>query len=142
TCAILVQRARACKTRSQVESAAITIPVEQPCFECGPTAFDVREVEQLWTFLDGAMMKPDVRHLLWRSWGFCPRHSWAHAIVELELRGARPFATTILWEDLLRRAATSLGQRPGALAVRRLRPRSECFTCRYVLAARPGGRRG
>jgi hypothetical protein len=58
------------------------------------------EVKQLRLFVRGAMMDLGVREHLWRSWGFCPRHTWAHAIVEVELVGGLPFGTAILYEDL------------------------------------------
>jgi len=62
-----------------------------------PLAFG--EVKQLWWFLGGSIMSPGTRHRPWRSWGFCPRHTWAHAVVERELR-VQPFSTAILYEDL------------------------------------------
>lgn len=91
------------------------------------------EVKQLYYFLDGSIMAPDVRHQLWRSWGFCARHTWAHAIVECELR-LRPFSTSILYDDLARRAERRLSHRwlPDAMKIRQLQPRGSCFTCNYV----------
>jgi hypothetical protein len=90
------------------------------------------EVRQLWWFLDGSIMNPDTRRHLWRSWGFCSRHTWAHAVVECELR-VQPFSTAILYEDLTARAARALARPgPAALASRRLTPRAACLTCDYL----------
>jgi hypothetical protein len=91
------------------------------------------EVKQLYEFLDGAIMVPDIRHHLWRSWGFCPRHTWAHATVELELGFGDPFSVGILYEDLAERAARLLQshRRPSSI-LRHLRTRDACFTCRYL----------
>jgi hypothetical protein len=109
-------------------------PPARVTLDVGPTALSAHEVKQLWFFLDGAIMDVGTRHHLWRSWGFCSRHAWAYAVVECELRGGRPFATTILYADLVRRAAWRLS--PGLLRahpdVERLRPRAACFTCEFV----------
>jgi hypothetical protein len=90
-----------------------------------------QEVRHLARFVDGAIMDPDVRQALHRSWGPCPRHSWGYAVVELELRGGRPFGTSILWEDLTRRAAR-VARGPRSVALRRLRGRGRCFTCEHL----------
>ncbi len=78
-----------------------------------------------------------VRHHLWRSWGFCPRHTWAHAIAEFELR-VIPLGTTILYKDLLNRARHLLGRRwqPTTLRRSRLRAQASCYTCDYISTAR------
>lgn len=98
------------------------------------------EVKHLWWFIvDGGIMAVDVRHHLWGSWGFCPRHTWAHAVVEMELAGGRPFSTAILYEDLTGRAARAMHRSrllPWALRRRKLRARQVCLTCDYCLIAR------
>lgn len=98
------------------------------------------EVKHLWWFIvDGGIMAVDVRHRLWDSWGFCPRHTWAHAAVEMELAGGRPFSTAILYEDLTGRAARAVRRSrllPWALRCRKLRARQGCLTCDYCLIAR------
>lgn len=99
----------------------------------------VAETKQLWWFLDGAIMNVGTRHQLWASWGLCPRHSWAHAVMEIENRGGRPFSTSILLEDLLGRAVQDLrrtGLLPWRVTRARLRGRGECFTCAYGLLER------
>ncbi len=107
----------------------------KPAIDVGELAFTPAEVKQLWWFLDGAMMAPDVRRHLREGWGFCPRHSWGLAVVECQLRGGAPFATSILYEDLTRRAerllkGSMLRLRPGARGA--LEPKRPCFTCDYV----------
>ena len=84
-------------------------------------------------------MNADVRHHLWSSWGLCPRHSWAHALVEIEAWGGWTFSTSILYEDLLGRALRSIRRYrflPRDLGVRALSPKGACHTCDYVLAAK------
>lgn len=95
-----------------------------------------QEIKELLSFLGGSIQVPEVRHHLWRGWGFCPRHAWISAVVECELR-ARPFGTTILYADLVARAACLLGAAylPRAVRVRRLRARADCFTCQYLRIA-------
>lgn len=95
-----------------------------------------QEVKELLGFLGGSIQVPEVRHHLWRSWGFCPRHTWICAVVECELR-ARPFGTTILYEDLVTRAACLLGASylPRAVRLRLLRARADCYTCTYARIA-------
>jgi hypothetical protein len=106
----------------------------EPAVDVGSLELDLAEVKQLWWFLDGAIMAPDVRDHVRRSWGFCPRHAWGFAVAEIELRGGRPFATAILYEDLTRRAAKAVGsgKRPGARTLHRLEPQEPCFTCEYL----------
>lgn len=45
----------------------------------------VEEVRLLWSFVHGDIMDGSTRSALRRSWGLCARHSWGHAIVEIEL---------------------------------------------------------
>lgn len=52
----------------------------------GDLDLSAAEVFQLYSFLDGSIMVPEVRHHLRAGWGFCPRHTWAHALVEIELK--------------------------------------------------------
>lgn len=103
-------------------------------------ALSLAEVKQLWWFLDGGIMEVDTRHHLWRSWGFCPRHTWSYALVECQIRaGLAFFGTAILYEDLTRRAARSLRHArllPRWLIRRRLRARDSCFTCDFCKFAR------
>jgi hypothetical protein len=119
------------RRHAEPHEAWFASPQQQP-----PTGgLAVAEVKHLWWFLDGAIMTPDVRHHLWRSWGLCPRHAWAYAAVEIELRGGRPFSVAILYEDLVRRAAKVLDKAwllPWPYAARRLRSRAICFTCDYL----------
>lgn len=109
-----------------------------PAVDVGSVTVTLPEARQLWWFLDGAMMAPDIRRHLWRSWGFCPRHAWLHAVVELQVRGGIPFATSILYEELARRAARTTRGAPGlpwGVALGRLRARASCLTCDYVALA-------
>jgi hypothetical protein len=102
----------------------------------GAVDFTAAEVKQLHAFHDGSIMCVDVRHHLWRSWGFCPRHTWASAVIEPELRW-NLHGTVILYEDLMGRAVVAL-RKPAAtptMVRRRLRARAGCFTCDFVALA-------
>jgi hypothetical protein len=81
-------------------------------------------------------MNPDVRQHLWKSWGFCPRHTWAAALAEPALRWGL-HGTVILYEDLTGRAVAVL-RRPAvrdSTIARRLQARDSCFTCDFVRIA-------
>ncbi|MBC7293124.1 MAG: hypothetical protein H5T84_03260 [Thermoleophilia bacterium] len=101
------------------------------------TDASIAEVKQLLSFLDGAVIVPDARHHLWRSWGFCPRHTWLLAVVECELR-LRPMGTAIIYEDLAKRASTVLTNwaLPRPARLQQLRPRAACLTCEHVKIGR------
>lgn len=84
-------------------------------------------------FLDGALMNIGARHHLWRSWGFCPRHTWAFANYDIEIRSLRPFSVGILYEDLTGRAARLLAsRRPPASILGELRSHDTCYTCDHL----------
>ena len=107
----------------------------EPAVAVGQPSLTLAEVKQLWWFLDGAIMAPDVRAHVRRGWGFCPRHTWGFAAAEIQLRGARPFATAILYGDLSRRAAKAVargGRRSWSRTLRRLEAQEPCFTCEYL----------
>ncbi|MDQ6753628.1 MAG: hypothetical protein M3017_09495 [Actinomycetota bacterium] len=85
----------------------------------GALELSVEEVRQLWSFVHGDIMDGAMRRYLRASLGLCPRHSWGHAVVEIELwqagagqrAGHQPFDVAVLHEDLLEFAAGEL-QRP------------------------------
>jgi hypothetical protein len=101
----------------------------------GPDELDLSaaEVKQLWAFQDGSIMYPDVRQHLRKSWGFCPRHTWAAAVTEPALRWDL-HGTVLLYEDLTGRAVAAL-RRPArreSTTARRLEPKASCLTCDFV----------
>ena len=104
----------------------------------GDLEVSIVEAKELYCFLDGSIQNPYVRHQLWRSWGHCPRHAWAFAVANCELR-LRPFQTGILYEDLTGRAVRLLSRPllPKAAARHLLRPHGSCFTCDYAALATP-----
>ena len=75
-------------------------------------------------------MNAAVRRRMVRTWGPCPRHAWAQAVVEIELRGGVPFTVTILYADLTGRAAATL-------PIRRLHQTSFGASSRRVTSASP-----
>lgn len=106
----------------------------------GPLELSPEEVRQLWSFIHGDIMDGSMRRLLRASLGLCPRHTWAYAVVEIELwqagAGARgghqPFDVTVLYEDLLEHVANGL-DRKGSLLHRHpdevLLPVGPCRIC-------------
>jgi hypothetical protein len=91
------------------------------------------EVKQLWAFQDGSIMYPDVRDHLRKSWGFCPRHTWASALTEPALRWD-VHGTVLLYEDLTGRAVATLRRpaRRDTTIARRLQARASCLTCDFL----------
>ena len=85
----------------------------------GPLELSAEEVRQLWSFIHGDIMDGSLRRLLRASLGLCPRHTWAYAVVEIELwqagpgsrGGHQPFDVTILYEDLLEHVADGLDRK-------------------------------
>lgn len=98
----------------------------------GGLRLSVAEVKQLWWFSDGAIMNPPTRERLRAAWGLCPRHTWAAARVEHELR-YQMLGTAVLYDDLAQRAAAAT--RPGIggrIHARRLAARAGCLSCDYL----------
>ncbi|MDQ4489249.1 hypothetical protein RBS60_03440 [Sinomonas sp. ASV486] len=114
-----------------------------------PLLLATEEVRLLWSFVHGDIMSAPMRTWLRASLGFCPRHTWAYAVVEVELwesgvgarGGHQPFDVSVLYEDLCREAASRLargrawGRRPDAA----LLPSRPCYLCTQLAApAREG----
>jgi hypothetical protein len=103
----------------------------------GDLDWSLTEIRQMHSFLDGSIMNPLVRHHLWRSWGFCPRHTWAFGSCDIEIRSTKPFSVGILYEDITGRAAQMLAsRRPTGWLLRQLRSQDTCFSCDYLEIAR------
>ena len=97
----------------------------------GGEAVTLAELSQLWWFADGAIMNPDTRAHLRRSWGLCTRHAWLYFRVETELR-IHPLGNAVLMADLVRRAAERVtGRGSVARKLAQLDTRGSCFTCDY-----------
>jgi len=113
----------------------------------GRFSLDSSEVEQLWDWLkDGSIMRPAaIRAQLRRGWGLCPRHTWAHAAVECELR-SQPFTTATLTRDLTSRAAQTLRspprQRSTPMPQMALRSSAACVACQWLATAPADGDAG
>ncbi|MDP9989532.1 hypothetical protein J2S98_004722 [Arthrobacter oryzae] len=119
-----------------------------------PLELSAEEVRQLWSFIHGDIMDGSMRRLLRASLGLCPRHTWAYAVVEIELwqagagvrGGHQPFDVTVLYEDLLEHVAAGLG-RKGSLLHRHpdevLLPVGPCRICEDMASpSLPGLRMG
>lgn len=88
------------------------------------------EVHHFYWFIQGSIMNVGTRARLWRSWGFCERHAWAHLTVETAFRGGFLLGAAILYEDLVERAVHVLRDSPTSLRRwRRLRPKGPCMMC-------------
>ncbi|MCB5292420.1 hypothetical protein [Arthrobacter sp. SO3] len=100
------------ETRDRVKLTGALVPI-------GPLELSPEEVRQLWSFIHGDIMDGSMRRLLRASLGLCPRHTWAYAVVEIELwqagagvrGGHQPFDVTVLYEDLLEHVAAGLNQK-------------------------------
>jgi hypothetical protein len=109
------------------------------------------EVRELWSFVHGDIMAPGIRQQLRRAFGFCPRHTWMYAAVEIELwqggvgssPGHQPFDVCVLYDGLLGVALDGLRHRRwrwGAADPRRaLRAQSGCRVCASVARAEERG---
>jgi hypothetical protein len=99
----------------------------------------VDEVRLLWSFVHGDIMNSLTRRMLREHRGLCDRHSWGHAVVEIELwqarsghsEGHQPFDVAVLYDDLLE---TMIGDLQAATAhphrVRRtLTSQGHCLIC-------------
>lgn len=120
----------------------------------GPLGWPRRKCARLWSFIHGDIMDGSMRRLLRASLGLCPRHTWAYAVVEIELwqagagvrGGHQPFDVTVLYEDLLGHVADGLDRKTSLL--RRhpdnvLVPVGPCRICEDMASADlPGVRMG
>ena len=96
----------------------------------GPAS--LTEVRATWALIDGDVMQPMIRRRLRRSLGFCPRHTWLHALVEVESSRAsvnpaadhQPFDSCVLYAELLGEAAVRLRTRATLRRYRRWTTRS------------------
>jgi hypothetical protein len=69
------------------------------------------EVDFLWWFIQGSIMDPDVRERLDAHWGLCARHNLAFFVVEAAFRPHLIHGCSILYGELMQRAANVLDDR-------------------------------
>lgn len=124
----------------------MAVPEPWGLLPAAPLLLTTEETRLLWAFVHGDIMDAAVRSWLRASLGFCPRHAWAYAVVEIELweagvggrGGHQPFDVSVLYEDLCRTLAARLarprgwGRRAGAA----LAPGRRCYLCTQL--AGPG----
>ncbi|MDQ4503485.1 hypothetical protein [Sinomonas sp. ASV322] len=117
----------------------MTIPESSELLPAAPLLLTTEEVRLLWAFVHGDIMNAAMRAWLRASLGFCPRHTWAYAVVEIELweagvggrGGHQPFDVSVLYEYLARDFARRLalphgwGRRPETVLV----PSRRCYLC-------------
>lgn len=122
----------------------MAVPVPELPLPDAPLLLTTEEVRLLWSFVHGDIMSAPMRAWLRESLGFCARHTWAYAVVEIELwesgigarGGHQPFDVSVLYEDLCRDAASRLtrshgwGRRPEAA----LLPARPCYLCTQLTA--------
>lgn len=110
--------------------------------EVSMCAYDAVEVDRLRRLLLEPGADQVDRRTLWRSWGPCPRHAWAAAVVECELDW-QPYVTARLCQELLSRAVQVMAAPawPRRLRQRALRGRGACPVC-IGQAPDPGGPNG
>jgi hypothetical protein len=76
------------------------------------------EVRELWSFVHGDIMMGGLRQQLLFYLGLCNRHTWGHAVVEIELwqygpgntGGHQPFDVAVLYTDLLSEVSRQLAK--------------------------------
>ncbi len=101
----------------------MTMPSSEPAAPLLEGGFQLRpdEVRELWSFVHGDIMMGGLRQQLLSYLGLCDRHTWGHAVVEIELwqygpgktGGHQPFDVAVLYVDLLAKVSTGLsGYRP------------------------------
>ncbi len=90
------------------------------------------EIHYLWWFIQGSIMSPSVRERLWDGWGMCERHAWGFISVEASFRQGYMHGHTVLYEDLMSRAAAAFvirGPTQGWRIMRRIKERGPCLMC-------------
>ncbi|MFQ6155944.1 hypothetical protein ACLMMA_05600 [Micrococcus luteus] len=127
----------------------MAVPDRFGLLPAGPLLLTTEETRLLWAFVHGDIMDAAVRAWLRASLGFCPRHTWAYAVVEIELweagvggrGGHQPFDVCVLYEDLCRTLSARLG-RPrgwGRRAEAALAPARRCYLCTQLAGPRREG---
>ncbi len=100
-----------------------------------PLALSDGEVDFLWWFIQGSIMDADVRVRLYAHWGMCARHGLSFFCVEAAFRPHLIHGSTILYNELMRRAAHLLAGHgvysltPPGVTRHRLRPSGPCHMC-------------
>jgi hypothetical protein len=119
---------------------------DRPLRRSAAAQLSSEEVRVLWDFIHGDIISGPTRRRLREHWGMCARHSWACAVVEIELweagagtrGGHQPFDLSILYTDLLHAMVDRLGTgRHGRVQV--LERRGECVICADVRGGAPPG---
>jgi hypothetical protein len=126
----------------RADQPTTTTPRQRPARTARVCELTPAEVRYFWSFHDGSIMCVDIRERLYKSWGFCPRHTWAMAVTEPEYRTTL-HGTAILYEDLTGHAVRALrlpSLTHGAQA-KRLRARAGCSCCEFLgVASRAGAK--
>ncbi|HAM25843.1 MAG TPA: hypothetical protein DCP11_03845 [Microbacteriaceae bacterium] len=98
---------------------------------------DAWEVRWLWSFIHGDIMDVQVRNRLRTHWGFCSRHAWGYAVIEIELwqagagkrGGHQPFDVGILYGDLLESMRGYLARGRRGSRGKTLESHGSCMAC-------------
>lgn len=100
------------------------------------------EVAHLLAFAQGAIMVPELRAALRRSWGLCARHAAGWLVVESALRGRYLHGPALLYADLVGRAVAAVdaqGPLAAARVARRLAAAGACPLCDAGIGAASEG---
>jgi hypothetical protein len=90
------------------------------------------EINFLWSFIQGSIMIPETWNRLLHGCGFCERHAWIHASVEMSFRYTYLLGPTILYSALIEKFLREVRTAPRANAesvVRKFRATDACFLC-------------
>lgn len=100
-----------------------------------PLALSDGEIDFLWWFIQGSIMDTSVRARLHAHWGMCARHALGFFCVEAAFRPHLIHGSTILYNELLRRATHLIGGhglsrlKPAAIARHQLQISGPCLMC-------------
>lgn len=100
-----------------------------------PLVLSDGEVDFLWWFIQGSIMDADVRARLNAHWGMCTRHALSFFCVEAAFRPHLIHGSTILYNELMCRAARLVDGHgiytlaPTGVTRHRLRPSGPCHMC-------------
>ncbi|POR51502.1 hypothetical protein B0G62_10635 [Paraburkholderia eburnea] len=93
------------------------------------------EIDFLWWFIQGSIMDAGVRIRLYAHWGMCARHALGFFCVEAAFRPHLIHGSTILYNELMRRASHLLeghgvcSLAPTGVTRHRLRSSGPCHMC-------------
>jgi len=100
-----------------------------------------REIDFLWSFIQGSIMIPETWSALLRNYGFCERHAWIHIAIEMSFREQYLLGPAILYSALMEKSLRAVSVRPivgSRFLIGRLRG-TRCLLCAMGLRGPSAG---